>query len=59
LLHNTGNFLIVPLRPADGKVLGRLEPEETQLDTLKATRAAGEKARYDAKRTMQDYIRGL
>jgi hypothetical protein len=48
-----GNFLIVPLRPADGKVLGWLEPEETQLDTLKATRAARERARRDAKRTMQ------
>ena len=48
MLHNTGNFLIVPLRPADGKVLGRLEPEETQLDTLKATRAAREKAAAQA-----------
>jgi len=39
--------------------LGWLEPEETRLDTLKATRAACEKARYDAKRTLQGYICGL
>ena len=41
------------------RYLSKLDQEETQLDTLKATRAAREKARDDARRTVQDYIGGL
>ena len=51
-----GNFLIVPLRPADGKVLGWLEPEETRLDTLKATRAAPYRARSELARSLSEQI---
>ena len=41
------------------RYLSKLDQEETQLDTLKATRAAREKARDDARRMVQDYIGGL
>ena len=41
------------------RYLNKLDQEETQLDAMKATRAAREKARDDARRAVEDYVAGL
>jgi hypothetical protein len=41
------------------RYLDKLDQEETQLDAAKATRAARETARDDAKRAVEDYVAGL